>query len=98
MYIDRGSDQMIANILVSGMVQGVGFRYATKQTADQLGLKGWVKNNPDGTVQTKVSGEDNKIQQFITAIRNNPTNFSRVDDIYVSEITTKEKYHDFTIE
>lgn len=89
---------MIAkNILVSGMVQGVGFRYATKQTADELGIKGWVKNNPDGTVQIYVSGEDSKIQQFITKVRNNPTKFAQVDDVNITESSNKEIYHDFLI-
>ena len=43
---------MIArHFVVSGVVQGVAFRWATKQTADRLGIAGWVRNRPDGTVE-----------------------------------------------
>lgn len=85
------------NILVSGRVQGVGFRYATKQTADDLGLEGWVKNNPDGTVQIHVTGNDNKIQEFISKIRNSPIQFAKVDDVTVTDSDNKETYQAFSI-
>lgn len=85
------------NILVSGRVQGVGFRYATKQTADDLGLKGWVKNNPDGTVQIHVTGNDNKVQEFISKIRNSPIQFAKVDDVTVTDSDNKETYQAFSI-
>lgn len=88
---------MIISILVNGRVQGVGFRYATKQNADELKLQGWVKNNPDGTVQIRVTGNDNKVQQFITQIRNNPTQFARVDDVTVTKVEDKKTYHHFSI-
>lgn len=97
MYMNMGSDRMIKSILVSGRVQGVGFRYATKLKADELGLQGWAENNPDGTVQINIAGDDNKVQQFITAIRNNPTQFSRVEDMNISEITNREDYQGFRI-
>ena len=43
---------MIArHFVVSGIVQGVAFRWATKQTADRLGIAGWVRNRADGTVE-----------------------------------------------
>ncbi|ABB39240.1 acylphosphatase [Oleidesulfovibrio alaskensis G20] len=42
---------------VHGRVQGVGFRYWTKRKAAALGLRGWVKNAPDGTVMLEAAGE-----------------------------------------
>ncbi len=47
-------------IKVFGMVQGVGFRYYTKQEADALELKGWVMNCSDGTVDIQVQGPEDK--------------------------------------
>ncbi len=42
---------------VSGRVQGVGFRYRARYAAGQLGLTGWVENEPDGTVTLEVQGD-----------------------------------------
>ena len=50
---------MIAKkFVVSGRVQGVGFRYFVVREAEALGLAGWVRNLPDGRVEVVVSGED----------------------------------------
>lgn len=43
--------------IIHGRVQGVGFRYATQQYAEQLGLCGWVRNREDGTVETMAIGD-----------------------------------------
>lgn len=49
---------------VGGLVQGVGFRYSTKRKADSLGLAGWVKNNPDGTVEVLIQGKSQSIAEM----------------------------------
>ena len=46
------------HIFVSGLVQGVFFRYFTKKTADKLNLKGWVKNLDDGRVEILAEGDE----------------------------------------
>jgi acylphosphatase len=56
-------------ISISGIVQGVGFRYFVKQTADQLGLTGWVRNEPDGTVSAIAEGEESMLKEFVHLIR-----------------------------
>ncbi len=53
-------------IVVSGRVQGVFFRQHAKDQADRLGLTGFVKNQPNGTVYIEVNGEQSKIEQFLT--------------------------------
>ena len=55
-------------ILFSGRVQGVGFRYETMELARQLGLTGWCENLPDGTVLTQLQGPENRIRYLISAL------------------------------
>ncbi len=50
---------------VKGMVQGVGFRWTCKRIADGLGLAGFARNNPDGTVTVLVAGSDADIEHFL---------------------------------
>lgn len=53
-----------ARIFFSGAVQGVGFRYTTRQVAAQAGLKGWVKNLPDGRVEARLEGRKDHIEDL----------------------------------
>lgn len=50
---------------VSGTVQGVFFRASTKDAADRLGIKGFVRNEPDGSVYIEAEGEEEKLNQFM---------------------------------
>ncbi|MBI4669288.1 MAG: acylphosphatase [Elusimicrobia bacterium] len=58
-----------ASLIVRGLVQGIGYRYFVQKTAGSFGLGGWVKNRPDGAVELQVEGEDEKIDEFIGALR-----------------------------
>ena len=58
------------HIVFYGRVQGVGFRYYAVNKAKQLGLTGWVKNLPDGTVEMEVQGEEPLIDQLIIFLQN----------------------------
>ena len=57
------------HIIVHGLVQGVWFRAGTKEKADQLGLFGWVKNRPEGTVEIHTEGEKLQLEEFIVWCR-----------------------------
>ena len=65
---------------IEGRVQGVGYRDWMRQEADRLGLQGWVRNRPDGSVQALVAGEEGAVQVLLTACRRGPT-LARVDRI-----------------
>jgi acylphosphatase len=52
-------------ILIKGDVQGVNYRYFAKKEAIKLGLTGWVKNEPDGTVSALIQGDTEKAQVFV---------------------------------
>lgn len=56
-------------VFYSGQVQGVGFRYQTKQVATGFEVTGTVRNLPDGRVELKVEGEDGELREFRRAIR-----------------------------
>ena len=58
------------HIVFYGRVQGVGFRYYAVNKANQLGLTGWVKNLPDGTVEMELQGEEPLIDQLIIFLQN----------------------------
>ena len=55
-------------VIFSGRVQGVGFRYTTKQLALGFDIVGSVRNQKDGTVELKIMGEEDEVDEFITEI------------------------------
>ena len=67
---------------VTGEVQGVNFRSSTKAEADALGLTGWVRNCPDGSVEVVVEGPRTTVQQLVDWCRRGPA-WARVDDVAV---------------
>lgn len=65
---------------VRGRVQGVGFRYFVSSTAEQLNLVGWVRNQPDLTVEGEVQGLHDAIEKMKTYLARGPR-WSRVDEV-----------------
>ena len=65
---------------VTGLVQGVGFRYSAAAHARRLGLTGWVANRPDGAVEGLASGDDTTLAQFRDWLRRGPP-AARVQDV-----------------
>jgi len=70
-----------AYIRVCGRVQGVGFRYFVLHHARRLGIKGYVRNNPDGSVEAVVEGTPAAVEELISLIRIGPraARIERVD-------------------
>lgn len=68
---------------VYGRVQGVGFRYFIARRAEEQGVKGWVRNRRDGSVEALVWGEDAAIDVFLDAAREGPR-WGRVDRMDVA--------------
>ena len=65
--------------MVQGRVQGVGFRYFVVREAQHLGLTGWVRNRPDGTVETEAVGDEATLERFVAKVRLGPGTVGRVD-------------------
>lgn len=59
-------------ILVSGRVQGVGFRAFAVREAERIGIEGWVRNLPDGRVEALARGEPAALEEFLDALRRGP--------------------------
>jgi acylphosphatase len=68
--------------VISGRVQGVGFRYFTAAAAAREGLHGWVRNLPDGRVEATVEGESEAVERFERAVRQGPPG-ARVEHVEV---------------
>lgn len=60
------------HLLIKGKVQGVFFRASAKAKAVSLGLQGWVRNTPDGCVESIAQGSDEQLKQFIDWCRHGP--------------------------
>ena len=71
-----------ARVLVSGRVQGVSFRDATRSQAEQLGLSGWVRNTKDGQVEAVIEGVPETVQQMIEWCKSGPSS-ADVEDVSV---------------
>jgi acylphosphatase len=71
-----------AHVTISGRVQGIGFRYATRERARSRGVAGWVRNNSDGTVDAVFEGSPEAVEALIAWCRRGPSG-ARVDDVKV---------------
>ena len=70
--------------IISGRVQGVGFRFFTEAAAMREGIDGWVRNLPDGRVEVAAEGDADAMDRFERSVRHGPTG-ARVDDVDVTE-------------
>ncbi len=58
--------------VVTGRVQGVWFRGWTRAQAEELGLRGWVRNEADGSVSALISGPEDKVAEMVAALHRGP--------------------------
>jgi acylphosphatase len=84
------------NILISGRVQGVGFRYFAVSVAEKYDVRGYVTNKRDGKVEIVCQGEEEELQSFMEEVKKGPA-FSVVTDTVMEEIPEEKKYNTFDI-
>lgn len=83
--------------LVTGRVQGVGFRWFVRAEARPLGLSGWVRNREDGAVEGEVEGRDDAIEALVPCLEQGPPS-AIVTNVDVSEISDEmPRYTSFEI-
>lgn len=75
------------HFIISGRVQGVGFRYATRLQAVRLGLIGWVCNRPDRTVEGIARGPDEALESFREWLHRGPAG-ARVDEVRFERVSS----------
>ncbi len=83
-------------VFFSGRVQGVGFRFTTRELAKGYEVTGWVKNLSDGRVELQVAGEPAEIQDFLTAIRESSLRH-HIQGTEIRDIPPLENVSGFTI-
>lgn len=81
-------------ILVSGRVQGVGFRWFALERASLEGITGWVSNLPTGDVEVLAEGDAEAMDRFERALRQGPRG-ARVDDVEVEILAPTGRFQTF---
>ncbi len=71
--------------VVSGRVQGVGFRWFVLRQASELGVAGWVRNLPDGRVEVAAKGDQHRLAVLERALREGPM-MARVDNVEKADV------------
>jgi acylphosphatase len=77
-------DRELRAFRVTGRVQGVGFRWWTRKTADRLDLTGSVRNCADGTVEVKAAGSPDALDEMARALESGPAS-ARVRDVEATD-------------
>jgi acylphosphatase len=91
------SDVRAFRFQLSGTVQGVGFRWFTRQAARELGLTGRVRNLPDGRVEVDVAGGSEPLEAFRSRLRQGPQG-ARVTFLEEQEISPVPAWDGFVID
>jgi acylphosphatase len=85
-----------AHVWISGIVQGVAFRYYTRRQATRLGLTGWVRNLRDGRVEAIFEGDETQVEDMLAWCREGPPG-ARVDDLNMEKSQASGEFTTFDI-
>jgi len=81
--------EVAKHVRVIGRVQGVFYRAWAQSQARELGVSGWIRNCPDGSVEAHLGGEQDCVARMIERMRSGPSN-ARVDDLDVEDAAREE--------
>lgn len=85
------------HVWIKGRVQGVFFRAFTRDAATRAGVKGWVRNIPDGRVEAVFEGDAEKVERMLEWCRHEGSPLSRVDHVDEQEEVYKGEFEKFEI-
>ena len=85
------------HLIVRGRVQGVYFRASARDRARQLGLRGWVRNCPDGTVEAVAEGSPDALEAFVTWCHRGPA-YAKVEAVAVRDEPPRGEPGPFRVE
>ena len=89
-------EEVTVTAVVSGRVQGVGYRQFVFGRAHALALRGWVRNRDDGTVEVVALGTRPAVEQLLSLLRQGPR-FADVSDVHATWGVRDDVPHDFAI-
>ena len=84
------------HVIVSGVVQGVSYRYYVQDAATELSVTGWVQNLPDGTVEVLAQADGDTLKEFIEYLHEGSLH-AKVEGVAAEWRTPKREFDDFTI-
>lgn len=84
------------HVLLTGRVQGVFFRESARQEAADLGVKGWIRNMPDGRVEGVFEGDDARVDALVQWCRDGPDR-AAVEDVAVEEEPAMDSFEEFQV-
>ena len=90
------ADQEARRWLVFGRVQGIGYRQFAQQAAQALGVRGWVRNQPDGTVEIQAAAPPAALEQLKAELRRGPRG-AQVEDIEEEPLVQVPTWQRFNI-
>ncbi|MEW5721901.1 MAG: acylphosphatase [Thermodesulfobacteriota bacterium] len=85
-----------AHLVIQGWVQGVWFRESTRQEARRLGLTGWVRNRPDGSVEVTAEGDELRVEELVQWCHEGPP-MARVDRVDVRRTQATGEFSSFRV-
>ena len=91
------SDNQQLHAIVRGRVQGVNFRYSTVTQASRLGLSGWVRNQPDGSVEVLAEGPRHVLEQLLAFLGHGPPS-ARVSGVEPVWQPASQAYRQFEVQ
>lgn len=90
------ADPKTVHIILSGRVQGVGFRWFTRREANKLGVSGTAKNLVSGEVEVFARAMPEVLEEFKNVLNRGPS-FGFVTDMRVTDVTPDREFEDFSI-
>lgn len=85
-----------ARVIIKGRVQGVWFRESTRREAVALGITGWVKNRPEGSVEVLAEGPEEAVMELISWCNHGPP-VARVDNVHETREKWKGEFESFDV-
>jgi len=73
------------HLLIKGKVQGVFYRVSAREAAAKTGVKGWIRNSPEGDVEAVVTGSEEQLSEFISWCKKGPPR-SKVTEVIAKEL------------
>jgi acylphosphatase len=94
--LGRATGLKAVRILISGRVQGVGFRWFAEQRASELAVAGYVRNLPGGQVEVLAQADEGTLESFCEELRQGP-NFARVEELTVKAVPVDSSLQGFGV-